>query len=560
MNDYSTFNIEVNTNKTTGEYRTICPACSADRKKKSAKCLSVNLDKQVWHCAHCGYSGGLTTKFQKTEYKLPDWQNKTDLSDKVVKYFETRKISQQVLKFAKVTEGNEWMPKAEKQIPTIQFNYFRGDKLINVKSRGKDKDFKMFSGAELILYNLHTIERIKNKTDLFIVEGEVDCLSFMQCDYLNVVSVPNGATLTSNKLDYISNSWDSISEFKRFILCFDNDEAGISLRMDMAARLGYSKCVYIEFEGCKDANEYLVKNDINSFKRQLQNVKEFPLEGIFTITDYWQQIHNLYHKGLDIGASPNIPAFELRFVKGYITTITGIPGHGKSDWVDYICLSLLRHHKWRGVFYSPENKPTELHISKMMRKLYGKGWRGSDDVITEDELIDAAEYLNENIWFLKPEKDFTIDTMLDRIRQLKDRRGIDYFVIDAWNKLEHKYTDSETKYIGESLDKIALFCEIENIHAFIVVHPTKMRKQKDSMEYEIPTLYDCIGSSNWFNKSDNGITVYRHFTNDNKTTDILITKVKFSHWGKTGMSTYFYDNISGRYYFNEFDRQALWIK
>jgi hypothetical protein len=39
---------------------------------------------------------------------------------------------------------------------------------------------------------------------------------------------------------------------------------------------------------------------------------------------------------------------------------------------------------------------------------------------------------------VKPEKDFTIETMLDRIRQLKDKHGIYYFVIDAWNKLEQK--------------------------------------------------------------------------------------------------------------------------
>ena len=31
------------------------------------------------------------------------------------------------------------------------------------------------------------------------------------------------------------------------------------------------------------------------------------------------------------------------------------------------------------------------------------------------------------------------------------------FVIDAWNKLEHKYGQSETKYIGESLDKLGSF-------------------------------------------------------------------------------------------------------
>ena len=37
------------------EVETTCPVCSAFRKKKGAKCLSINISKEVWHCQHCGY-------------------------------------------------------------------------------------------------------------------------------------------------------------------------------------------------------------------------------------------------------------------------------------------------------------------------------------------------------------------------------------------------------------------------------------------------------------------------------------------------------------------------
>ena len=551
---YSDFNIQVSATKVSGEFQTICPSCSFDRKKKTDKCLSVNLDKETWFCHHCGYKGGLT-KIKEVVYKLPEWKNKTELADSTVRYFETRKISQNTLQIARVTESVEWMPKANKEIPTINFNYFRNDELINVKYRGKDKDFKLFKDGELILYNL---DNIKDAKTLYIVEGEPDVLSFIECGYTNVVSVPNGAKITNNNLEYISNSWDSLNGIEHFVIAVDNDEPGRALRIDLANRLGFNKCSYIEFEGAKDANEYLVKEDINKFKKQVEGAKEFPIEGSFTIDEIYPQLEVLYNKGLDKGVSSGIPSLKLNFVKGYITTITGIPGHGKSDFLDMICLNLLRNHDWKGAFYSPENKPTELHLAKMICKFQNKSWDG-DYRITPMEVATVAGYLNRNVWWVKPEKDFTLDSILDRVSALRQKQGLDYFVIDAWNKLEHKYTSSETKYIGESLDKIAMFCEAENLHCFLVVHPAKMQKEKDSDRYKVPTLYDCAGSANFYNKSDNGITIYRNFEDGNKTTEVFITKVKFAHWGQISSSSYHYDSVSGRFYLTLADKEENWI-
>jgi len=38
----------------TGQYYTTCPICSETRRKKNAKCLSVNVEEGVWKCHHCG--------------------------------------------------------------------------------------------------------------------------------------------------------------------------------------------------------------------------------------------------------------------------------------------------------------------------------------------------------------------------------------------------------------------------------------------------------------------------------------------------------------------------
>ena len=42
-----------------GNHKTVCPKCSATRRKKRDPCLSVTIDGDgaVWNCHHCGWSG-----------------------------------------------------------------------------------------------------------------------------------------------------------------------------------------------------------------------------------------------------------------------------------------------------------------------------------------------------------------------------------------------------------------------------------------------------------------------------------------------------------------------
>lgn len=543
---YADYNIQIPNGKFNGNVACICPKCSHDRTKKTVKCLSVNLDKKLWNCHHCTWSGFLKNEpIEKIVYVKPTWKNKTELSERFVKWFESRKINQETLKYWKITEGTEFMPQEAKEVNTIQFNYFYNDELINVKYRSANKGFKMSKGAELIFYGLNHIDFSQ---DVYLCEGEIDCLTLWQIGFKNAMSVPNGANLNKNNLAYFDSVAEQFLNPKKVYLCFDNDNSGRKLRDEMANRIGREKCVFVEFKDCKDANDCLQKYDLQAIIESISEAKSFPLEGVFTISDISDEIDDMYVNGLDKGLIIGHKVFDehLSFVKGYITTITGIPGHGKSDFLDEIILRMFLHHGWKTAFYSPENKPTKLHFSKMARKITGKSWDGYCR-INQVELNYIKNSLNNNIWFIKPEEDFTLESILKHAKSLKVTHGIDAFVIDAWNRLEHKDEGaSETKYVGKSLDLISRFCELNNMHCFLVAHPTKGKRQKDNqMKYEVPTLYDISGSANFFNKTDNGLCVYRDFE-ENKTY-VYIQKVKFSHWGKVGFSDFVYDVVNGRY-------------
>jgi twinkle protein len=112
---------------------------------------------------------------------------------------------------------------------------------------------------------------------------------------------------------------------------------------------------------------------------------------------------------------------------------------------------------------------------------------------------------------------------------------------------------SETEFIGKCLRKSRKFARKNDIHLFIIAHPTKLLKNKDG-EYPIPELWDVSGSAHWRNKADNGICVHRDY--EKNETVIYVQKIKFKYCGKQGECILKYDLKSGRYY--EDGQQASW--
>ena len=84
-----------------------------------------------------------------------------------------------------------------------------------------------------------------------------------------------------------------------------------------------------------------------------------------------------------------------------------------------------------------------------------------------------------------------------------------------------------------------------DIHIFIVAHPTKISKSKDTGEYEVPTLYNISGSAHFFNKTDNGICIYRSFKSNIVTA--YVQKVRYSWLGKIGFTSFSYDVLTRQY-------------
>jgi twinkle protein len=216
-----------------GEVDTTCPKCSSERKKKSARCLSVNVDQGTWHCHHCGWGGGLTQgekrfepAWRKPQYRKPEPLVAKPL-DPVAEWFGNRGISRAVIERNEIKSVTVYMPQAEDHVGAIAFPYYRGDELVNVKYRDREKNFRMEAGAERILYGLNDIQ----PTRCVIVEGELDKLSVEEAGITSCVSVPDGAPSENtkdyaSKFTFLESAAELIEPVREWVIAVDNDGPG----------------------------------------------------------------------------------------------------------------------------------------------------------------------------------------------------------------------------------------------------------------------------------------------------------------------------------------------
>jgi twinkle protein len=418
----------------------------------------------------------------------------------------------------------------------ICFQFFENDILINCKYRNAAKEFKLEAGAEVIPYNIDSING-KEKY-LIITEGEIDALSWIEKGYNAVISVPNGA---SNNTAYLDKYIEKILQKELIILSTDNDAKGITLRDSLILRLGVEKCYLLDYKGVKDANEYLVK--FNELKSLFDSGKTPQIEGIKDVVDVENKLDNLFKDGYKMGVNLDIPEIDnlIKWELGKLAIVTGIPSMGKSEIVDFICCKLNHLHNWKIGYFSTECEQ-EIHIVKIIDKLTGKSFFKGE--LSEEEYYLAKEYIYKNFfWILPKDENYTIDEILKNAEILIKTKDIKVLVIDPYNTIEHQYegNTSETLYINKFLAKLSNFKRKHNILLFLVAHPRKMEYFKGN--YKIPTLYDISGSANFFNKADYGIV--QHIKDGNPTT--YIQKVKNKWMGKNGWIDWRYNQKNGRY-------------
>lgn len=560
-----------------GRHKTRCPKCSDTRKKKHMKDLDLNPEEGIWKCWHCGWAGSLKTgeeyvntpksaKVERKTYSKP-LLSIPQSQDKEISLLKGRGIPQEVVDLFKVAYFDSvFFPQPGQKKKSIGFPYFKNGNHINTKYRSKDKDFAMEKDCERTFYNYDEI----NSVCTIICEGEIDVMSFYAAGAVGAISVPNGAPPPEAKnvdshLQYFEDS-PELEKVEEFIIATDGDEPGEALAEHIVKRLGAHRCLRVQYpEDCKDANEVLMKHGEEGVQKLIQNAKRYEIEGLFLIDQVICKDSDLItsqQPGLSTGYRGLDRLYTVN--PGEWTVITGLPGDGKSEFLDQIVVNLAKLHDWKIAIFSPENQPLATHVSKLLEK-YANLPIKTQAQIDNPRVRMALDEMNRRFFPINPRKDSSLDNILSIAQQAVFRHGINGLIIDPWNELEHfrEKQFSETEYISVCLQKLRQFARDNRVHIWVVAHPFKLQKRmnikkkpekKDEnydfaeyQDYPVATPYDIAGSANWFNKCDNAITVYRIRDEEFPHIQVHVKKVRFKANGRPGKVDMEYDELTGTY-------------
>lgn len=562
MRQFSDFNIHI-----TGagpEVYTTCPQCSKTRKKQNAKCLSANTEKGVWRCHHCGWSGSLQFgddrnsqpfAWKPKTYRKPEFI-KSDPTERLLAWFFQRGIRGDTVSRACIRMQTVYFPQLEDSVDAIVFPYMENQEVVNCKYRGlNEKVFRQEFDAKKVLYGLDDIE----PGYLIVVEGEIDKLSCEEAGFQSCVSVPDGAPAAGSKpsekkFEYLVNCEKQLAPVKKIILALDGDAPGKLLEQELARRLGPERCWRVQWpDGCKDANDVLVKYGEGFLRTCVNDAKPWPIDQVVYPRDLVPTMLALRDRDIPRGVSTGWGVLDECYtvMPGELTIVTGIPGHGKSEVLDALVINLIRQHGWSIAFCSPENLPVERHFSKLVEKFVGAPFydRGLTARMTDLELIASAEQLDQHITFISPEESLSIVQLLQKAKALVFQRGIQGLILDPWNEFDHRRDPglSETEHVSASLGLMRRFARNHGVHVWVVAHPAKLQKSQDD-KYPVPRPYDISGSAHWYNRADNCLSVWRDVSDETvrDVTQVHVQKVRNKYVGSVGVASLYWDATCGR--------------
>ena len=409
-------------------------------------------------------------------------------------YAASRGISPATLERFDVGGGTAFFRELGRKAPGIAFRYWGPDgSEVGAKCRCIEvKDFTQREGSESVLWNLPAI--VTQET-VYITEGEFDAMSLVEAgiDADQVTTVPNASTAGKALLHALDHGLNGV---KKFVLCGDQDEAGLSSRQVILKTLGPARCWFVDWpKGIKDANQMLQTVQADGLAGYLEGAKPWPVEGLYTL-DQLPEPPPL---------TPWIvfPEWEskLLFAPGTLSVFTGHPGHGKSHLLLQILYHIAARYGVKFVVASMETRPIP-HARRMLRSFRHKKLEKD---LAPEQCDEADDFIREHFLFMEhPDHRPTPEWVLDTAEVAVVRHGCRGVVTDPWNKLESHSGDIDTQWIGKSLDAFYDFANDLNVWVPIVAHPTKLGQRAG----QAPLLEDIAGSKHWDNRVDQGVVIH----------------------------------------------------
>lgn len=225
---------------------------------------------------------------------------------------------------------------------------------------------------------------------------------------------------------------------------------------------------------------------------------------------------SIYLNGYESAFSTHIPEIDqhFKFKSGEITLLSGIGNYGKSTFLKYLILLQVIKGNKKFAFFSPEDNPASEFYHDLTEMYLGQNC--TPEYISRPSMptyLAVYEFISKHIFFIFP-KDIspTPQYVKERFLELIIKEKVDGCIIDPFNQMANDYNSSggrDDKYLETTLADFSRFAQTNKTIFIIVAHPTKMFKNKDSLNYPEPDVFDLAGGAMWNNKMDNIIIYHR---------------------------------------------------
>jgi twinkle protein len=355
-------------------------------------------------------------------------------------------------------------------------------------------------GAEAAFWNHDVLlDDTLHGQPIVITEGEPDCIAAVQAGFVRSISLPNG---TGSPASVVETIRPLIGVDDIVILAVDGDEPGRQMLADLSVNIGKARCKFVTYpDGCKDLNDVLLRHGDGGVGEVLDMAKWVKVSGAYHLNDLPPPPRREAHT---TGISCLDPHFKIR--RGDMTVVTGIPGHGKSTFVNDLVCRVAEKHGWNIGMASFETDDDD------MRRALREWYNSKPEAMQHPaEIAEADAWIRRRFVFFRPDEDELGDLawVAEMTKIAAIRFDCRIQVIDPWNELDHARPPamSLTEYVGFAIKKLRKLAKKLNIHLIVVAHPTKLEVNRDG-ETAIPGMYSISDSAHWANKPDAGIVIH----------------------------------------------------
>jgi twinkle protein len=376
---------------------------------------------------------------------------------------------------------------------------------------------------------------------LIITEGEIDAMSVAQMNLdkyktvFPVIALP-GVSYVKHLLEI--REW--IRSFKEVVLMMDNDEPGKEALQEAIKIVGYDKAYIVEYpEGCKDANDILVKEGWASLYRVTWDAQPYRPASILSKNALWDAMVAYNNKAF-VPYPPCLEGLNQK-VKGMrtgeIALFVSGTGVGKSTLIREIVLHLVETTDSKIGILALEEAPGETARKLSAAKL-------------NQNPADCPMSLDE----LKPGFDAVFDDdrvlVLDHQGSISDESIVDLLEFMALAGCKYIFIDHLTILISEGVEKLTgneaqdrmmndllRLVKRNDVYVGLVSHLRKTGASSKAFEEgQLPNLDDIKGSGSTKQISMDILAFARDMTSEEESdrNRILMSVLKCRHTGLTG--------------------------